>query len=55
MKNFLVAVSNYLQKKFPLQDKLVISAACLHPVNQKKHPSGQKIEYLASLFPHVVK
>ena len=33
MKNFLVAVSSYLQKKRPLQDKLLFSAACLHPVN----------------------
>ena len=32
MKNFLVAVSSYLQKKLPLQDKLLISAARLHPV-----------------------
>ena len=55
MKNFLVAVSSYLQKKLPLQDNLLISAACLHPVNQKKHSSGRNIEYLASLFPCVVK
>ena len=54
VKNFLVAVSSYLQKKLPLQDNL-ISATCLHPVNQKKHSSGQNIEYLASLFPCVVK
>ena len=32
MKNFLVVVSSYLQKKLPLQDKLLISAARLHPV-----------------------
>ena len=51
MKNFLVAVSSYLQKKLPLQDKLLISAACLHPVNRKKHSSCRNIEYLASLFP----
>ena len=55
MKNFLVAVRSYLQKKLPLQDKLLISAACLHPVNRKKHSSDRNIEYLASLFPHVVK
>ena len=55
MKNFLVVFSSYLQKKLPLQDKLLISAACLHPVNWKKYSSGQNIEYLASLFPHVVK
>ena len=55
MKNFLVAVSSYLQKKLPLQDKLLISAVCLHPVNWKKHSSGWNIEYLASLFLHVVK
>ena len=55
MKNFLGTVSSCLQKKLPLQDKLLISAACLHPVNQKKHSSGRNIEYLASLFPHVVK
>ena len=55
MKNFLVAVSSYLQKKPPLQDKLLISAACLHPVNRKKHSSGRNIDYLASLFPHAVK
>ena len=55
MKNFLVAVSSYLQNKLPLQDKLLISAACLHTVNRKKHSSGWNIECLASLFPHVVK
>ena len=55
IKNFLVTVSSYLQKKLPLQEKLLISATCLHPVNQKKHSSGQNIEYLASLFPHAVK
>ena len=55
MKKFLVAVSSYLQKKLPLQDKCFTSAGCLHPVNQKKHSSGQNIGYLASLFPHVVK
>ena len=55
MKNFLVAVSSYLQEKLPLQDKLLISAGCLHPANRKKHLSGQNIEYLARLFPHVVK
>ena len=55
MKNVLVAVSSYLQEKLPLQDKLLISAACLHPVNRKKHSSGWNIEHLASLFPHVVK
>ena len=55
MKNFLVAVSGYLQKKLPLKDKFLISAACLHPVNRKKHSSGRNIDYLASLFPHVVK
>ena len=33
MKNFLVAGSSYLQKKLPLQDKLLISASCLHTVN----------------------
>ena len=55
IKNFLVTVSSYLQKKLPLQEKLLISATCLHPVNQKKHSSGRNIEYLASLFPHAVK
>ena len=55
LKNFLVAASSYLQKKLPLQDKLLISAACLHPANRKKHSSGRNIEYLAGLFPHVVK
>ena len=55
MKNVLVAVSSYIQKKLPLQDKLLISAACLHPVNRRKDSSGWNIDYLASLFPHVVK
>ena len=55
MKNFLVVVSSYLQKKLPLQDKLLISAASLYPVNRKKHSSGRNMEYLATLFPHVVK
>ena len=55
MKNFLVVVSSYLQKKLLLQDKLLISAACLHPVNRKKYSSGRNIEYLASLFPYFVK
>ena len=55
MKIFLVAVRSYLQEKLPVQDKLLISAACLHPVNRKKHLSGQNIENLARLFPHVVK
>ena len=56
MKNVLVAVSNYLQKKLPLQDKLLISAPCL-PLSSKskKAFSGRNIEYLAGLFPHTVK
>ena len=36
MKKFSVTVSSYLQKKLPLQGKLLISAACHHSVNRRK-------------------
>ena len=46
MKDFFIAVICYLQKKLPLGDKLLISAACLHP--------EKNIKYLAKCFPHFV-
>ena len=52
MKEFYIAVITYLQNKFPLNDKLLIAAGSLHPLNRKKKSTLKSIELLAKSFPH---
>ena len=54
MRKFFIAVTCYLQKKLPIADNLLISAACLHPDNRKTEHSVRNIKCLAKHFPHVV-
>ena len=54
MKEFYIAVITYLQKKFPLNDNLLIAAGSLHPLNMKKKSTLKSIEFLAKSFPRVI-
>ena len=54
MEDFFIVVICCLQKKLPLGDKLLISAACLHPENRKNEYPLKNIKYLAKCFPHFV-
>ena len=54
MRKFFIAVTRYLQKKLPIADNLLISAACLNPDNRKTKHSVRSIKCLAKHFPHVV-
>ena len=55
MWDFYLATVTYLQKKLPLTSKVLLSVSCLRPKNRIVEGSMRSIEYLAKVFPHVIK
>ena len=54
MLKFFVSSVSFLQRKLPLDNMILIAAACLHPDSPKMQKTVNQIEYLAKKFPHVV-
>ena len=54
MLKFFVYCASFLQRKLPLDNMILIPAACLHPGLWKMQKTIDQTEYLAKKFPHVV-
>ena len=54
MLKFFVSCASFLQRKLPLDNMILIAAACLHPDSWKMQKTANQIEYLAKKFLHVV-
>ena len=53
MRQFYCATTDYLKRKLPLQNEVIVIAACLNPVNQKAAVSCKQIETLDRKLPSV--
>ena len=53
MRQFYCATTDYLKRKLPLQNEVIVNAACLNPVNWQAAASCKQIETLPRKLPNL--
>ena len=53
MRQFYHATTDYLKRKLPFHNEVIVNAACLNPVNGKAGASCKQIEILVRKLPSV--